>query len=255
MFERDLWMGWLAGVLQIIGFALLFTPLFFIGVAFILIGGFLFFTSDKVDDASLEKTRRKSDNESKEREASFEKEFSKDPFSTETEEAFNNLSTISKESKNFKNFKLSWEELTKPYKQRLSTAADLFEKAHIEKGEQLFSESITYDEDILGSPEKYESLCNFVGRPKIPELIEDYEYAKSDKKSLDEYLERANKERISFVKKRIKKLEKDGRSRRYIQSKVSEEYNKKYDQELELRRINGKWSVKKLGFGIAAFEI
>ena len=129
-------MGLLAGILQIIGFALLFTPFFGLGIIAIVIGAILFFLGDKVDEKSTKKMLNEIAQNEKRSLETFESNFEKNPFSAETEKAYNNLPKFSRP--NLGNYTLSDAELNKPYRDRLAMELDRFEKAYVSKGDKIF---------------------------------------------------------------------------------------------------------------------
>jgi hypothetical protein len=240
-------MGWLIGILQLLGIILLFTPLWIMGIGLIVLTGFAFFLVDRADNQALDKALDESRFLRNSKKQTFDKTFREKPFSSKTENAYNDLSYMDRPAMG--NYEISSENLKNNYKDRLSLELDRFEKAYIDRGEQTFREFKLLGKFIYDQPNIYDQICDYLGKPKIPELSEDLAYCLEDQRSLQSFHENAEEQRANFLIHRIKQLEKDGKERRVIQSKVALEFEKTFGDEISLKRINGKWFAEGSSLG------
>lgn len=248
-------MNVIAGLLQIVGFIMLFTPLFIIGIICIVIGGFIFFTTDKVDDAISKRDTKKHKEHASKTNKEFKKNFSMDPLSEDTETAFNKLSYSDKLSKSFSNHTLEDKFRDTTYRERVEIALDRFEKSYIAKGEESLRDKLEMDENLLGSPEKYRQTCQYLNRKPIPELVEDFVERERYEKWKENREQEQLDERVLFIKNGIQKLTSENKSRKYIQGAVQSDYRQKFEEEVELRSINGSWTAKKILYSRQPIEL
>lgn len=248
-------MNVIAGLLQIVGVIMLFTPLFGIGIICIVVGGFIYFTTEKIDNAIFKRDMKNRKEYASKTNKEFKKNFSMNPLSQDTETAFNNLSYSDKRSHSFSNYSLDDKLRDTPYKQRVEIALDRFEKSYIAKGEESLIDKLEMDENLLGSPDKYRQACQYLNRNPIPELVEDFvereRYEKWSKKHDQEQLD----ERVIFIKNNLQKLTSEEKSRKYIQAAVQSDYRKKFEEEIELRCINGNWTARKIVYSRGPIEL
>ena len=240
-------MGWLIGFFQLLGIILVFTPLWIMGVGLIVLSGFGFFLMDRADNQALDKALDESRFVRNSKKQAFDKNFREKPFSSKTENAYNDLSYMDRPAMG--NYEISSEGLKKNYKDRLYLELDRFEKAYIDRGEQIFREFKLLEKFIFEHPDIYDQICDYLDKPKIPELSEDLAYSLEAQRSLQSYHDNAEEQRANFLIHRIKQLEKDGKERRVIQSKVALEFEKTFGDEISLKRINGKWFAEGSSLG------
>ena len=209
------------------------------GVGLIVLSGFGFFLMDRADNQALDKALEESRFLRNSKKQAFDKNFREKPFSTKTENAYNDLPYMDRPAMG--NYKISSEDLKNNYEDRLYLELDRFEKAYIDRGEQIFREFKLLEKFIYEQPDIYDQICDYLGKPKIPELSEDLAYFLEAQRSLQSFEDNAEAQRANFIIHRIRQLEKDGKERRVIQSKVALEFEETFGDEISLKRINGKW--------------
>jgi len=236
-------MSTIAGFSQVVGIIMLFTPFWGMGIICILVGGFFYFLSNKVSDHDAKRTIERNKQIHDNNRAEFEKNFALNPLSKNTETAFNQLSRSDKLNKHFSNYSLPDEMKDTSYKKRMNKVLDEFERGYISKGEEFLRNDFNFDGDLLGNPDKYRDVCDYVGRLPIPELLEDfsdvYRY-ESWKASLQQ---ETIEERVNFLRSNLRRLQASESEYRKIKSLLQAEYRKKYDEQVELRSINGQWTA------------
>ena len=178
-----------------------------------------------------------------------------DPLSEDTETAFNKLSYSDKLSKSFSNHTLEDKFRDTTYRERVEIALDRFEKSYITKGEASLRDKLEMDENLLGSPEKYRQTCQYLNRKPIPELVEDFVERERYEKWKENHEQEQLDERVLFIKNGIQKLTSENKSRKYIQGAVQSDYRQKFEEEVELRSINGNWTAKKILYSREPIEL
>ena len=234
---------------------MLFTPLFGMGIICIVIGGFIYFTTEKVDDAILKRDRKNRKEYATKTNKEFKNSLEANPLSRETEKAFNKLSYRDKLNISFSNDTLEHKFRDISYRERVEIALDSFEKSYIAKGIVSLRDKLEMDENLLGSPEKYRQACQYINRNPIPELVEDFVEIERYEKWKENHEQEQLDERVLFIKNGIQKLTSENKSRKYIQGAVQSDYRQKFKEEIELRSINGNWTVKNLLYSRGPIEL
>ena len=234
---------------------MLFTPLFGMGIICIIVGGLIYFTTEKVDDAISKRDRKKHNEYASKTNKEFKKNFGANPLSQDTEKAFNKLSYRDRLDKSFANHTLEYRFGDTPYRERVEIALDRFEKSYIAKGEKSLRYKLEMDENLLGSTEKYRQACQYLNRNPIPELVEDFVEIERHEKWIENFDKKQLDERVLFIKNGIQKLTSESQSRRYIQGAVQSDYRKKFEEEIELRSINGSWTAKNILYSREPIEL
>ena len=244
-------------LVQLIGWILIFTPFTILGIVLIVVTGFMFLTMEKIENASFKRDIKRRNEHNNQTNSDFKKSFNTNPFSGETEKAFNNLSYGNKRNQDFGNHALPDDLIDTTYKQRLENALDKFEKNYIAKGEDAFKDFYNIAKDLIGSAEKYKNACKYINRTPIPELIEDFiEFERFEKWSKNHDQNQLD-ERIEFIRGCIKSLQVDGEDRKKIEMITRSKYREKFgkDEPIELRSINGKWSAKNIHYNRKSIDI
>ena len=202
---------------------------------------------EKADDKAFEKEQEESRKHSELTKQSFERAFRNNPLSSETANAYNNLRYSDRPVMG--NYKISTEDKKRGYTDRLRLELERFEKAYIDKGEEVFREFTLLEGYVSEKPELYDQICDYLGRRRLPELSEDLKYASEIQQLFRQDKDTKFNERKNFLIDRIQKLEKDGKARRVIQSQVVHEFEETFNDEISLRRLNGLWFAKGICLG------
>ena len=240
-------MLWLSAVFFLLGLILLWTPFWVAGIFIVIVTYFVFTSLSEADERASEKEREEEREKQRKitqsKKQIFEKAIQNNPFNSETEDAYNNLSYGSRPS-----LGVGLDE-TRDYKDVLRFWLKEFEEAYIDRGEEafrVFSFNKTY---VYEKPALYDQICDYVGQLKLPELSEDLKYALEAQQLYHQAKETKFDERKNFLIHRIQQLEKDGEARRVIQSKIVHEFKETFNDEISVKRINGIWFANGLCLG------
>ena len=215
----------------------------------------------------------------------FKEEFTKDPVSQKSEKAFSQLSDVAvREYFNYEKshwaVRIFWTENANYFtlKEVLNSLIDRVEENYRERGEnsldsyfdvdgsreeliekKLLRSEFGWESVVRISLVNLESVCWYLNRKPIPELLEDVATIKtaSDinrKKRFDVRAKRAKEVKEDDEQKReylirlINELEKNGTDRRKIKEIVVQNFAKEFTNSIKsMVRIDGEWAIKFYG--------
>lgn len=252
-------MGIAAGLLQIIGFICLFTPLLPLGIFLIVFGGVLYFFSDKSEEkklAELDKVAqatKKADEWAKEADKlSFQKSYQSNPFSRETEEIFNKSSKWNVWFGNGIFDPRLMEQLRRHhgevrYKELIAAAVLEFESAYKDRGNAYIERNKTEDTrlwKLLGENSGYLAACKLLQKRPIFELAEEIKRLSYESDSYKKAKDRLVNERIEYIRNLIVQ-QSANQDYSQLRRNVEIEFRSKFNtSSIEVWRTDGMWRAR-----------